>query len=553
MKSWVDYLENEIDPENLKKANEEISKGKNPSKFLLDEKIISQKTLLSAMSSYYNLPYIELDRYHPEEKAISTITEEIARKFSTLPLFTLKERLYIAISDPEKLQTQEFLRQLTGLTIESVIATTEDIESAINRSFLTKEMSAQAMGTFVTEESQLNPQEEIKVIIEEAAPVIKLVNYIFTQAIKLEASDIHIEPFSKTVFLRYRIDGILHEFPPPPLYLLKSLISRIKIISNLDVAEKRLPQDGRTGFILDGKEYDFRVSILPNLHGEGVVIRVLDTQGKKKDLEDLGFSLPMISAYKEMIKKPFGILLVTGPTGSGKTSTLYATLKHIYTPKKKIITLEDPVEYQLEGITQVNVNPDIGFTFAAGLRSILRHDPDIIMLGEIRDLETAEIAIRSSLTGHFVFSTLHTNDAPSAIVRLVDMGIPSYLVFSSLIGILAQRLVRLLCPKCKIQVNLNESELSSLGIAGLPQNTNIFGPVGCSYCNNLGYKGRMAIYELVNISPEIKRLPQEKISPEIIKDIANKQGFVTLRKSAVEKLYSGLTSIEEVLSITSKT
>ncbi|MEQ8190735.1 MAG: GspE/PulE family protein [Candidatus Eremiobacterota bacterium] len=551
MDSWLDFIKNKIDPDIMEKAFKEEDEGRDVATFLLDNKSASKKDLLSAMSHYYKLPSVDLEYYYPDRDSTGKITEEIARRFLIVPLFQLDDKLYVALKDPDNLTVQNYIRQLTGLEVEPVLSLEPDLNSSINRVYLTKEETAKKMTGYKPEKVEKKPVEMQIRIEDDEAPAIKLVNYMLTQAINLGASDIHLEPFPEKVMLRYRVDGVLHEFPPPPVHIFRAVVSRIKIISNMDVAERRLPQDGRAGININNRDYDLRVSIIPNVNGEGVVIRILDTQGKGKGLDEIGFNKKMLDQYKKLIVRPHGILLVTGPTGSGKSSTLYATLKYIYTPKKKIITLEDPVEYQMEGLTQIAVNSSIGFTFGAGLRAVLRHDPDIVMLGEIRDLESAEIAIKASLTGHLVFSTLHTNDTPSSVTRLIDMGIQSFLVFSSLNGILAQRLVRRLCPSCKVKIDLTEEEITSTGLKSLPPGTEFFGPKGCSACGNLGYKGRIAIHELLEINQKMRRLKPEEVTQEKIRDLALEEGnFMTLRDSAVEKFIQGITSIEEVLSVT---
>jgi len=550
MAEWFKYLEGKVAPETLKKAAGAGTQVKTAAEFLLSQESIPAELVLTALARHYRLPFIQLAAYHAEQDSISMVSEETARRFPILPLFRLDDKLFVALTNPEDIQVQDFLRQLTGLHTEPVLASHQDIESAINKNYLTQEKTAEAMGAYdETSTAAPNSKENIR-IEDEDAPAIKLVNYIISQAINLGASDIHLESFAGSALLRYRVDGVLHEFPPPPLHLMRALVSRIKIISNLDVAERRLPQDGRASFQIEEIAYDLRVSIIPNLHGEGVVIRILDTAGTKKDLISIGMPPDVFARYEKIINRPYGIVLLTGPTGSGKTSTLYATLKRIFTTRRKFITLEDPVEYQIEGITQIQVNSEIGFTFAAGLRSILRHDPDVIMLGEIRDLETAEIAIRSSLTGHLVFSTLHTNDAPSAVTRLMDMGVASYLVLSSLNGVMAQRLVRVLCPACKVRIPFGAREQEMLGLTSIPVEAEIFGPAGCPACGNLGYKGRQAISELLVITPEMRRLTTSQLTPEVLRDLALKHGFANLRQSALSKLFAGLTSIEEVLSVT---
>ncbi|MEQ8226075.1 MAG: GspE/PulE family protein, partial [Candidatus Eremiobacterota bacterium] len=538
------------DPDIKEKAIKEEDEGRDIATFLLDNKV-SRKDVLSAMSHYYKLPSLDLEYYHPDIDATGKITEDVARRFLIVPLFQLDDKLYVALKDPDNLTTQDYIRQMTGLEVEPVLSVEPDLNMAINRIYLTKEETAKKMVGYKQEKVEKKPVEAQIRIEDDEAPAIKLVNYMLTQAINLGASDIHLEPFPEKVMLRYRVDGVLHEFPPPPFDIFRAVVSRIKIISNMDVAERRLPQDGRSSINVNNRDYDLRVSIIPNVNGEGVVIRILDTGGKGKGIDEIGFNRNMLERYKKLIARPHGILLVTGPTGSGKSSTLYATLKYIYTPKKKIITLEDPVEYQMEGLTQIAVNSSIGFTFGAGLRAVLRHDPDIVMLGEIRDLESAEIAIKASLTGHLVFSTLHTNDTPSSVTRLIDMGIQSFLVFSSLNGILAQRLVRRLCPACKVKINLTEEEILSTGLKSLPSGVVLYGPKGCSACGNLGYKGRIAIHELLEINQKMRRLKPEEVTQEKIRDLALEEGnFMTLRDSAVEKFLQGITSIEEVLSVT---
>lgn len=552
MATWFDLLVDVVTIEDLNIAKREEAKGQNPIDYLLRKKTILPHVLLSVFSKHYNLSYIlDLEKYHPDEEALLLVSEEVARRFLLLPLFQIQENLYVAVADPNDPLPQDYLRQLTGLTVEFVLATRIDLEKAINKFFLTKEKSAQIIGAIAEIEPE-PAKEEIGADIHAEdleAPAIKLVNHIIAQAINLRASDVHLERFLNHVELRYRVDGILHEFPPPPPRLFRSIISRVKIISNLDVAERRQPQDGRARFRMDDKHYDLRISIIPNLHGEGVVIRILDTRKMNMELNDLGFATDMLTRYARLIRKPYGILLVTGPTGSGKTTTIYATLKNIYTHEKKMITLEDPVEYQLDGITQIQVNTGIGFDFAKGLRSILRHDPDIVMLGEMRDLESAEIAIRASLTGHLVFSTIHTNDALSTVTRLVDMGIPRFLVFASLRGIVAQRLLRRLCPDCKELDTPDPLQLSSLGISKLPEEATTYRAAGCSNCGNLGYRGRLAAFELLEVTPQMRQLDPGNLTLDCIRDMAIKQGFVSLRESAMEKFFLGLTSFEEILSL----
>ena len=506
---------------------------------------------MEALSKEYRLPIVDLDHYKPDEKAVSKVSEDLMRRFLLFPLFQIKQQLYVATATPGDPLYREFLWHLTGLNIEQVLATREAIERNINHYFLTQEKTRETFQAFSKENMPVISGEETQLQLgDENAPAIKMVQYIISQAIKLGASDIHLEAFEDTAMLRYRVDGVLHEVPPPPAHLFHSLVSRIKIISNLDIAERRLPQDGRATFSMNDRDYDLRVSVIPNIYGEGVVVRILDTKNTAMELNGLGVPVSLLARYEHLIQMPYGIVLVTGPTGSGKTTTLYATLKRIYKPEKKIITLEDPVEYKLRGVTQIQVHPDIGLTFAAGLRSILRHDPDVVMLGEIRDLESAEIAIRASLTGHLVLSTLHTNDAVSAVTRLLDMGIPNYLIFSSLLGVVAQRLVRRLCSECKVPVTPDDATLQSLNITAIPEGAVLYSAKGCPACENMGYKGREGIFELLEVTHKLKRLPQRDISPETIKKILAGKGFISMRDNALQKLFSGLTSTEEVLNLT---
>jgi len=551
MPGWIGLLREYIGEDDIKRVVAADEQGKRPIDYILDNHLVNPQLLLSVLSSHWGLPSVELAEYEPDHAVVELIAEESARRFGMLPLFKLEDRLYAALSEPDNLMARDYLRRQTGLTVEPVLALPADIEQAITRNYVTREKTARTMDSYkeIRKQDTVPVKDEL-VVEDREAPAVKLVGVILNQAVNLGASDIHLESFAERAMLRYRIDGVLHEFPPPPAHLMRALVTRIKILSNLDMAERRRVQDGRATWEVEGRKFDLRVSIIPGLHGESVVIRVLDSGGKKKKLEELGFARPMFEHYTQLIKRPYGILLVTGPTGSGKTTTLYATLQYIYTPRKKIITLEDPVEYQMEGITQFQVNADADFTFAAGLRGILRHDPDIVLVGEIRDLETAEIAIRSSLTGHMVFSTLHTNDAPSAVTRLIDMGIAPYLVFSSLAGVIAQRLIRVLCPECKRPFSPDQSQLLQLKIESLPAGARIFEPVGCAACNNLGYRGRMAIYELMDIPARMRQMDPGEITPGKVRELAVGAGLVTLRQSALEKLYAGVTGIEEVLGLT---
>jgi type II secretory ATPase GspE/PulE/Tfp pilus assembly ATPase PilB-like protein len=552
MSTWLDSVKDKLEQSLWEKAREEEEAGKDPRDFILKGEYLESGVFLNSLSVFYDIPSILLDQYEPEDVAVAKIGEKEARRFGLMPLFILKENLFVAVSEPGNLDVEDYIRHKTGLTMVEIVTTGENIESAINRHYLSGERTAEKVKTISAKKPEVKastPLEEIRLSSDES-PSVQLTDHIISSAIRLGASDIHLEPLSDGVYLRYRIDGVLREYPPPPPDLLKAITSRMKILAELDVSEKRLPQDGRITFKVDSRDYDLRVSMIPNLYGESVVIRVLTSSSNVKELSDLGFSELMLKKYCRMILKPHGVLLVTGPTGSGKSTTLYATLRHVLTPEKKILSLEDPVEAQIRGVTQFQMNPAIGFTFARCLRSVLRHDPEIVLLGEIRDEETAEIAIRASLTGHMIFSTLHTNDAASAPTRLIDMGVPSYLVMASLVGVLAQRLVRRLCLKCRAPYHPDKEHLEAVGLHQLPAAAAPFRPVGCSACEHTGYKGRAAIYELLEISPEIRRLSGDDMTAVTIQQAAEKQGFVSLRQSGVEKWCSGLTSLEEVVKLT---
>ncbi|MCE1248993.1 MAG: GspE/PulE family protein [Firmicutes bacterium] len=551
MTEWLSGIESLLTPEQFKEARSESEQGGDPGRLIVKEGLLSVKQILAHLSAFYDRPSIFLERYHPEDEALTKVPEDVARKLTVLPLFLIDRRLFLATSDPEDLMTEDYIRQLTGLNIELTVALKYDIEEAINRNYLAVSQSEQFLKKITDEQKpQIKKSDDVKIQVEDAdAPVIKLLNHILMSAVRLGASDIHIEPFANRASLRYRIDGVLHDFPPPPTDLFKSVVSRIKIVADMDIAEKRLPQDGRSSIEVDSRLYDLRISIIPNLFGESVVIRVLDTVSMGRNLENMGFETFLLKKWRKIATRPHGIVLVTGPTGSGKSTTLYATMKEILKPDVKIVTLEDPVEFQLDGVTQFQINSEIGFTFARGLRSILRHDPDIVMLGEIRDLESAEIAVRASLTGHLLFSTLHTNDSASAITRLVDMGIQPYMIMASLLGVLAQRLIRRLCNQCKKPGFPTPDQILSLGLKGLPDTYNIYEPKGCPVCNNLGYKGRIGIGELLEINQNIRKMPKSELTQEKLKSAARESGFTTLFENAVEKAMNGVTSIEEALSL----
>lgn len=478
-------------------------------------------------------------------KAKGLISSSIMLSHRVMPLKFENNILTVATDDPLNFLSQEFFEKIIGLNINMVLAHSSDIDRifSLPRPALEKEK----INTDIT-----NLSEQIKEVKgSDDAPIIKLVNMVISEAFKRRASDIHVEPLENKFRIRYRIDGILHEIPGPPKRLQGSIVSRLKIMAGMDIAEKRLPQDGRIKMTCDKKELDLRVSTLPAIHGESVVMRILDKSSFLVGMEDLGFLPDNRKDFEKLINIPNGIILVTGPTGSGKTTTLYATLSHVNQKERKVITIEDPVEYQLDGINQVQVKPQINLTFASGLRSMLRQAPDIIMVGEIRDLETAEIAIQSALTGHLIFSTLHTNDALGAVTRLVDMGIKPYLVASTLQGVLAQRLVRTICASCREQYKPSEEEIITLSLTPLEaKKIELYRGKGCSDCNNTGYKGRIGIFELLIMNDQIRELIIENVSTSQLNAKAAEFGMRTLRQDGIEKVKRGYTSIQEVLRVT---
>lgn len=482
------------------------------------------------------------------------IPEKWARYYFVLPIAKNLNRLTVAFSDPGNLIALDNLKKLTGCEINPIIATKSDILKAINAFYGQEGMFEKIVGdTYVditAPEDRAVREEELDldrlVAMAEEAPVVKLVDLVIKDAITQRASDIHIEPGKDKLNIRYRIDGLLCDISPPPKYLLPAIVSRIKILSTLDIAEKRLPQDGGFTVKMEDRSIDLRISTIPTVFGEKVVMRILDKTAVGLDLKQLGFEPHDMAAFDRTINNPYGLILLTGPTGSGKTTTLYAALNEVKSPQKNIVTIEDPVEYQLDGINQVQYNSVIGLTFAAALRSFLRQDPDIIMVGEIRDLETAENCMRAALTGHLVLSTLHTNDAPSAVTRLVDIGIEPYLVVSSLTLVAAQRLVRKLCLECKEPYEPDPKLLRGIKL----EQELIYKPKGCPACNQTGYRGRIAIYEVFSITERIKEMVVKGANASMLKKVAKEEGMRTLRENGLKKMLEGITSLEEVLSVT---
>ncbi|ACI21294.1 MULTISPECIES: type IV-A pilus assembly ATPase PilB [Thermodesulfovibrio] len=518
---------------------------------------ITEDQLVYALSDIYGYPLISLSQTEIDINAFKLIPEEVIKKYKIVPFAKTGNTIKVAICEPLNTVVDYIKFLLTGfnlkiyLTKDSEILKVIDKFISIGNNTQTTETVAELVESALVDAvpSEYIEAKEDSVKVE--APIIKLANKIIIDALKMRASDIHIEPYEKGVNVRYRIDGVLHNSLNLPLQIKSSLITRFKIMAHLDISERRLPQDGRIKLKISGKEVDFRVSTLPIIYGEKVVLRVLEKSSLQLDLTKLGFEEISLKFFSEALAKPYGMILVTGPTGSGKTTTLYSALMKLNKPGVNIMTVEDPVEYSFPGINQVQVKEDIGLTFASALRAFLRQDPDIIMVGEIRDFETAEIAVKAALTGHLVLSTLHTNDAASTITRLINMGIEPFLISSSLILIIAQRLVRKLCSHCKKEEKYSKENLIKIGFPeDLTEQIKIYSPQGCPECNNTGYSGRIALYEVMPIKEEIKELILTGAPATEIKKEAVKLGMITLRQSGINKIIQGITSVDEVMKIT---
>jgi len=516
---------------------------------------IEETQLVDFLSRQYGVPSVDLDQIEVPEEVIKLIPYEVSVKHQILPIGRHGSTLVLAMCDPSNIYAIDDVKFLTGFNVEVVVATEDQLKKAQERFYgqqdqlaILQDMHEQI--EFLKEEQDVDTAALQRDAGE--APVVKLVNLILVDAIKRRASDIHIEPYEKEFRVRYRIDGVLYEIMKPPPKLKNAIVSRVKIMSELDIAERRLPQDGRIKLLLGGgKECDFRVSVLPTLFGEKVVMRLLDKSNLQLDMTKLGFDEDELKKFKHAIHQPFGMVLVTGPTGSGKTTTLYSALQELNTKTENVSTAEDPVEYNLQGINQVQINDNIGLNFAAALRAFLRQDPDIIMVGEVRDFETAEIAVKAALTGHLVLSTLHTNDAPSTINRLLNMGVEPFLVTASLNLIAAQRLVRRVCKDCREPVDLPRQALIDAGMT--PEQADSFTPTkgkGCRACTNTGYKGRVALYEVMPVSDELKEAVLQGFSALELKREAIRLGMRSLRMAGLQKIREGATSIEEVLRVT---
>jgi len=536
------------------------TKGGRISDIIVELKFIQENDLISALSAGLGLPLIDLKRFKVEAEVVKTIPVDVARQYQILAIAKMSDTITLAMADPLNIFAIDHVKSLTGYKINPIISSAQDIIQSIELYYpdatknvindLVKEMADSSIEVIKQEQEQVLSDQELGRISSEA-PVIRLTNMIIERAVVKKASDILIEPLDKKLRVRLRIDGILTEEDAPPKSLHPSIVSRVKVISNLNVAEHRLPQDGRFKVKISGREVDFRVSILPSSLGEKVAIRILDKSQAVLDIEKLGFSVEVFNKLKKIAKLPHGMILVCGPTGSGKTTTLYSILKLVDTPQKNLVTVEDPVEFQLEGINQVTARPEIGLTFARALRSILRQDPNIIMIGEIRDFETVDIAIKSALTGHLVLSTLHTTTAPGAIVRLINMGVEPYLINSALVCVVAQRLLRKICAYCRESYVLQKEVVDNLKLDLKKGNKfEFFRGKGCPRCFKLGYSGRMAISEVLLLSATIRELILNRAQEYVIKQQARKEGMSTLREEGLRAALDGITTLEEVLRVT---
>ncbi|MHB1458223.1 MAG: type II secretion system ATPase GspE [Thermoleophilia bacterium] len=518
---------------------------------LVEDGTLTQDQLNLALAERLGVESISLDEYDVDALAATMIPEKLARRYGAIPIKFLDENtLLVAMVDPTNVFAIDDLRMMTGYDIRPAICSAEDVFNQISK--------VHRMGDSVTEETddeaafgaETTMEADIRDVASEA-PIVKLVNGVISQGVDDGASDLHFEPQEKELVVRFRIDGVLHEVMSIPKRMQAGVLSRIKVMADIDIAERRIPQDGRIGLTVGGKPIDIRVASMPTVYGEKIVLRLLDKSSIMLNLTDLGFSDRALKRFEVSFRKPYGAILVTGPTGSGKSTTLYATLNVLNSKEKNIITVEDPVEYRLSGINQTQINIKAGLTFASGLRAILRSDPDIVMVGEIRDKETAQIAIEAALTGHLVLSTLHTNDAPGALTRLTEMGIEPFLTASAIECVLAQRLARKLCPNCKEPYQPTDEALSQNGFPQevMGEDITLYKPSGCPRCNNTGYKGRLGIYEVMIVSEAIERLTVERKSADEISRVAQAEGMLSLREDGIDKVVKGVTSMEEIARV----
>ena len=517
---------------------------------------VREQDLLAMLAQQYGMEVLDLNSYEIPPEILECLTPEVASRYKVVPVMKHDDVLTIAMSDPTDMETLDALRYLLGTEVDAMVASKSQIDAILDRHYRTGADSVEGYLQEMTEDADLDTElvsniGQAESLDDENAPIIRLVTQLIIDAFKMKASDIHLEPMEKRYRVRYRIDGALREVEGPPKYMQANFTSRVKIMARLDITEKRIPQDGRIQVTVGDRDIDLRVSSVPTVHGESIVMRILDKSSIQLDVPKLGFYADDLEIVNRIISLPDGIFLVTGPTGSGKTTSLYAFLNTINTTSRKIITVEDPVEYQLSGINQVQVDRHVEMTFAAALRSMLRQAPNIIMVGEIRDLETAEIAINAALTGHLVFSTLHTNDAPGAITRLVDMGVKPFLVATALRAVMAQRLLRRICPNCKAPYTPTATEIRMLGLSPeYLENHQFYKGKGCDRCGRTGYKGRIGIYEIFQITEDIGKLIFANEPTGVIRDAARRNGMRSLRDDAMRKAAAGISTLEEVIFVT---
>jgi general secretion pathway protein E len=527
-------------------------RGERLGRLLVEMGMVAARDVISAIAEQLEVPFVGAKQFPEFPPLLESVSGRFLRQFKVLPLEVSEEELRIAMSDPLDSETVSALRHSTGKRVTVCIAEEQEILTALSQHYPEESIEeAEPIADVTYDEQSL---EHLRDLASEA-PVIRMVNQLISQAVERSASDIHLEPMERTFQVRYRLDGVLHSVDAPAREMQAAIISRVKLMAKLNIAERRLPQDGRIQLKILGRDVDLRVSTLPTLHGESVVLRLLDrSESGRYELKSLGFPASLMDKMERFSKLSYGMVLVTGPTGSGKSTTLYSTLKRINSAERKVITIEDPVEYQIEGVNQIHVNPQIGLTFVSGLRHIVRQDPDVIMVGEIRDRETADIAIRAALTGHLVLSTLHTNDAPSSITRLTDMGIEKFLISSSVVAVLAQRLVRILCSHCKQSEDVSREWLRALGFSGgngaAANRAVISKAVGCEACNHTGYRGRMGIFELMEMSESLRSGVVAGSDAGTLARSARDSGMKTLLEDGYQKIVDGLTTPEEVLRVT---
>ncbi len=571
-KSFSDFLVGLkiITPDQLRKTTQEQKRGERLEQALFRLGYVTEELVLQVLADYFDLPFVDLDTYLIDEKAVKMIPEEMAKRHILIPIFKIGETLTVATVNPLNIHALDEVRNKVKIDVEIAISTEKKIKKAIDQHYgatdtimentLQQFLKGRMAGPSSEPAGPADYRKTHDLVVQESqpravedAPAARMFDLVMIQAIRERASDIHLEPDEMALRVRFRIDGFLYEALTLPKQIHPSLTSRIKILAEMDIAETRLPQDGNFNVKMEKRSFEIRVSTFPTIYGENVVLRILDQTSPLFKLEDLGFSEEMLGSCKQLIRRPNGIILVTGPTGSGKTTTLYAFLNLINSKEKNIITIEDPVEYRLALIRQTQINPKAGITFATGLRSILRQDPDVVMIGEIRDRETSEIAHQAALTGHLVLSTLHTNDAPEAITRLMDIGVEPYLISSSVIGVLAQRLVRTICPACKTSYPADPSLLGELGgdDSRPKEPLTLYRGKGCKNCKQSGYWGRSGIFELLSVNERIKQLIAEKASTQLIREAAKKTvGMASLREDGLEKVLKGITTLEEVDRVT---